>query len=85
MHVYMYVYMSRRDDDRWSEAVLRWQPESGLRRVAWPLNRRVEDIERLVQEEEPNSDTQSWRFLAADRPTWQGLEEKVCCSRWPQG
>ena len=71
-------HISRRDDDRWSEAMLSWQPEGGLRRVARPFKRWIEDIERLVQIEEPNSEPDGWRFLASYRGKWKGLEEKFC-------
>ena len=73
-------HISRRDDGRWSEAMLGWQPEAGQRPVARPFKRWVEDINKFVQLVEPNGEPEAWRFLAAHRPTWKAMEDAFCGS-----
>ena len=67
-------HVARRDDGRWSTAVLTWSPAGGRRKVGRPKKRFIDDVETFLKDtsEEPKS---LWFCMAQERDDWKSLEE----------
>ena len=68
-------HIARREDDRWSTAMLDWQPVDGRRPHRRPTKRWEEDIIKVFQAEAAG-DRQAWRLVAPCRSTWHKYEDK---------
>ena len=76
-------HISRRDDGRWSTAILDWLPEGGNRGAGRPVKRWEEDIGKVFRQRGVE-ETQAWRIAAACREVWQDHEEAFTGTRRQQ-
>ena len=82
-------HIARRDDGRWSAAILDWCPEPGARqggagrgrRQARPKQRWSDELAAHVVEFTGDAEIH-WRLLASDRTTWKSLEDDFACGDW---
>ena len=67
-------HVARRDDGRWSNAVINWKPECGVRRVGGQHMRWANVIDKFLEVAADLSKGE-WQFFAQDRDGWKQLEE----------
>ena len=71
-------HVARRNDGRWSHAVLGWTPKDGFRNVGRPRKRWCDDIDDFFLKE-VGSEKGAWVTLAQCRDTWKSYEGSFCC------
>jgi len=71
----------RREDNRWSEAVLGWEPPVSNRLRGRPCRRWTDDLDAYFHHvlETPRW---IWKAAAQDREEWQRREDEFIASRW---
>ena len=75
-------HVARREDGRWTKAVLDWVP-NGLRRRGRPVQRWVDSIQSffraLLGEQATDRD---WMAFASERDAWKRLEDDYASRNW---
>ena len=68
-------HIARRTDNRWSEAMLDWTPDTGGRKAGRPLKRWEEDVAQFFRRRGVE-ERDAWRFEAACRDEWAKHESE---------
>ena len=71
-------HIARRTDNRWSTALLLWEPEGGKRRVGHPKARWRDDMDNFIKQY-MDGQTFDWYLIAQDRDSWASLEDEYAC------
>ena len=71
-------HIARRTDNRWSTALLLWEPEGGKRRVGHPKARWRDDMDNFIKQYMVGQ-TFDWYLIAQDRDSWASLEDEYAC------
>ena len=67
--------MARRDDGRWSTAILLWEPDHGRRAMGHPVSRWRDDLDCFANEYLGALDNE-WFLLTPDREGWSSFEKE---------
>ena len=71
----------RRDDGRWSERMLGWQPERSFDARGHPCKRWTDDLDAFFYRRD-GLPTWIWKAIAQDRQEWQILESEFVAQTW---
>ena len=63
-------HVARRNDGRWSTAILNWKPVGGKRKVGHPTARWREDLVSFCKTYIMDLDEDEWVLLTQDREGW---------------
>ena len=74
-------HTARRTDNRWSEAVLGWEPPYSNRRRGHPCKRWESDLDAFFFHRE-GPPRWVWQRVAGDREQWHRLEDEFVARAW---
>ena len=74
-------HTARRDDNRWSETLLGWQPPYSNRGRGHPCKRWTTDLDAYLYHVD-GVPRWVWKAVALDRGRWQALEEGFISQAW---
>ena len=74
-------HTARREDHRWSETMLRWQPLRSFRAQGRPCKRWSDDLDSFFYCRD-GLPTWVWKAVAQDRREWQSLEDEFVATAW---
>ena len=74
-------HTARRDDDRWSEALLGWEPPCSNWGRGHPCKRWTNDLDSFFYSRD-GTPRWVWKIVAQDREKWQSLEDVFIAKAW---
>ena len=74
-------HTARRDDNRWSETLLGWQPPYSNRGCGHPCKRWTSDLDAYFYHID-GAPRWVWKAVALNRERWQALEERFVSQAW---
>ena len=74
-------HTARREDHRWSETMLEWEPAKSNKRRGHPRKRWTNDMDAFFFHKE-GAPRWIWKFKARNREGWQTLEDEFVEKAW---